>query len=109
MEMSKGAPVGRFVPPMPRNIQNPYRNPMPFCGNPPVAQVYRDLNPNDTLRVNDAERALWMGTGETDPGLMFNQIPDPTLTARFPVAVPTPKSSGDWIGPIFDGAYLYRS
>jgi hypothetical protein len=92
---------------MPRAIFNPYGNALPFGGDPPVAQAYRYADP-DTLRVKDAERALWMGTGETDPGLLYNQIPDPTLTARFPVAVPTPKSSGDWCYPVYDGAFLYR-
>lgn len=85
-----------------KDINNPYGNPMPFGPYPPC------LQDRPHLSLPNVEDALWRGTDEMQPGLVFNQIPDPTLRATFPMPVPNPKDPNAWVSPWFEGAYRYR-
>lgn len=60
--------------------ENKYGNPMPYGGGHEVRSLFPVIEP---IEDNFIER-LYRGTGQTDEGLFFNRIPDPTLSARHP-------------------------
>lgn len=72
---------------------NPYANPMPF-GLPPGYVVPSGI----AVEVESPDAVLFRGTGETNQGLLYNTIPDTSLTSRLAMPKPTPKDPAGYVG-----------
>lgn len=78
---SKRDSLYELEPPQKPTADNPYANPLPFDAINPARRA-RELNP--TIEAVNYTQRMFTGTDETSEGLIFNTIPDPTLTGRGP-------------------------